>query len=49
MFNAFITGSRVYGCPTKESDIDVVIKMNQSDMDKMIKTNIPEKVKINGE
>ena len=27
--NAFITGSQVYGTPTEESDVDLVIKMSQ--------------------
>lgn len=30
--NAFLTGSQVYGTPTPESDIDLVVKMSHEEM-----------------
>lgn len=33
--NAFLTGSRVYGTPTEESDVDLVVQMTATEMDKL--------------
>jgi len=34
---AFLSGSQVYGEPTEESDIDLIIRMAKKEMDKLIK------------
>lgn len=49
MNNAFITGSRIYGEPNNDSDIDVVIKLNITDTDKIIRvlTSAGQKVTEN--
>lgn len=31
--NSFITGSRKYGAPTKDSDVDLVIEVSETDFD----------------
>lgn len=33
--SAFLTGSQVYGTPTAESDVDVVVQMTAEEMDKL--------------
>jgi len=34
---AFLTGSRIYGNPTDDSDIDLVVRLNESEREDLIK------------
>lgn len=38
--NAFITGSRAYGTPRSDSDIDVVVRIEQPEIDKLKRLGI---------